>query len=471
VTGDAIKYIKRNISEEDINREIDHFDNDTDQWFIEQRKQHEQAIQRLTPQPSSAQPDSTLTTQDIARQRGASDQNLRWLKNPMVADYTDKLLQAHRNQYGTEINIDKAVKSAKFLADQKFVGDARKYIEITAGLVHKFDVGLDSFYVNTETLQITIAEEPSTKSFTGGPISDEPLSYGGDGQHARKTIVGPTSGSGRSDTLALGRSFGSGRSDTLVSDGSFRIGSKQQQENLVPLKFNRYGDLIVEGRKVKGSIIASERGDPYTLILSIRSPELAFAPNTVMQQSGSVDFKDLGKLEKGGNMDIATIAIAREFEEEAPGYKVVPETLQRVESRSTPTEQVVFFEAKAVLDQKVENTIIDDKHFRETTGTFPLNVIKLIKDNNFNDTNFSNDKGRLAVKRAILGEAVQKRVIKRVPERGDPQWERYFIDSYNVDSMVDSIGKVVKEIKRLEPEISWRLRDEERWRALGTLLR
>ena len=218
--------------------------------------------------------------------------------------------------------------------------------------------------------------------------------------------------------------------------------------------------MIVEGRKLKGSIIASERGDPYTLILSIRSPELAFAPNTVMQQSGSVDFKDLAAL-LGEDVNITTLrkgvdilprAITREFEEEAPGYKITPGTIQRVEDKyESKTDHMVFFRAEAV---KIDNIVrIDDNSFRETVGTFDLNIINLIEDYNINIIHFLNYEARLTVKKAILEKAVQQGAIKKVPKRGTPQWNNYFEDSYNVNSLVQYIREVVRQ----KQGFSWKL--------------
>jgi hypothetical protein len=162
--------------------------------------------------------------------------------------------------------------------------------------------------------------------------------------------------------------------------------------------------------------------------------------------------KPSGQKTYPGKVDILPRAITREFEEEAPGYKIIPGTIQRVEDEyRSKTDHMVFFRAEAI---KMDNIVkIDDNSFRETIGTFELNITNLIEDYEIDINHFWKDEGKLTVKQAILEEAVKQGVIKEVPKRDNPQWDNYFRHSYNVKSLVQRIREVVRQ----KQAFSWRL--------------
>ncbi len=354
---------------------------------------------------------STPTLREIAVQEGASDQSLKWLEVRAIAKYTERLRNVYFEKYGTEMHIDKAVASAKFLRDQRLlVKDTEKYIAIAADLVHEFGAGLNSFYFHSKTFQVEIVKP----------------------------------------------------SETNVN-----------RRDLVPLRLTPFGDLLMGGKKLKGSVIASRKGYPYEWILSKRgSREGLFTRGLVMPQSGSGNLEDLSKLKKDGSVDIFAVIAAREFAEEArefakeaKGFEIVSGTLKIVKDIERGGEYVRFFTAEA----EETSTIIDTKGNGETIGTWSLDVMKLIKENKLDtEYDFLHNRGenRLKIKIYILEAALKEGVIDRLPIEADPAWEEYFIKSYDVDHMVSRIeGHIIevrRQARRKAPKISWSLLGEDK---------
>ncbi len=351
---------------------------------------------------------STLTLREVARRKGASDQSLEWLEMRNVTKYTASLINVYRKKYETEPNIDKAVASAKFLSDQRlFVEDRETYIAVAADLVHKFDVGLDSFHFNKETFQVEIVNPADAK----------------------------------------------------------------QRQDLFPLKLSKHGDLQVNGKKLKSSVLASLKGHPDVWILSVRGEAVAdrglFAAKTVMQQSGRVSFKDLGGLDE--DMDIFAETAGREFEEETlERFKIVSGTLDKVKDVFVEEEgeYVRFFSAQA------ENTgRIDVKENDEAVDTWFLNLRELIEQNKldtlsvFHHRALNNHRGldrreerRLAIKECILRAALQEEAISEIPAETHRAWKEYFINSYNVNYLVDCIEARIAKDREQKLSLPWRLR-------------
>ncbi len=342
---------------------------------------------------------STSTLREIARQEGASDQSLKWLEVRAIAKYTERLRNVYLEKYGTKMDIDKIVASAKFLRDQRLVvKNTEKYIAIAADLVHEFDAGLNSFYFHRKTFQV---------------------------------IVKPS-----------------------------------DRRDLVPLKLSPRGELFMGKQKLKGSVIASRKGDPDEWILSRRgSQEGLFAAGMVMQQSGSGKLEDLGKLKKDGSVNIFTVIAGREFAEEAPGFEIVSGTLKKDKDEIEREVYIRFFRAEA---EKAKTTI-DIKGNDETIGTWSLDIMKLIKENKLDtDYDFLHNRGknRLKIKEMILRAALEKGAISRFPTKADPAWEEYFIESYDVNHMVnrieERIGEIRTQARRQARKISWSLRGEDK---------
>jgi hypothetical protein len=374
----------------------------THDWFEKREKQIKQEIDDLISQQEETRSDPGLRemavkdngdptsipfSQETARQEGASEQSLQSLENPEVADYTNALRKTYFKRYGSKIDINNAVASAKFLSDQNLM-DPRKNIEIAADLIHEFRVGLDRFFLDRGTLEVVISD-PDTKQF-----------------------------------------------------------------DLAPLKLSKFGSLLLDGKKLKSSVLASQVGAPHRWILAIRNAQAfgrrLFASKTAMQPSGNVDFADLRKLRRN-NMNVAKIAIEREFGEEAIGYELEPETIQFSTIIYTPNECVVVFDAKA----KESGKPVTISENMETTDVLILDIRELIKNNNINDINFSDRK----VKRALLG-LTREEFDKQNPEDQDLS-RREYDGSYNVRYMVGRIREVLEGDRRSVQEPSWRFRGDE----------
>ncbi|HMH09200.1 MAG TPA: hypothetical protein VK553_00695 [Candidatus Nitrosopolaris rasttigaisensis] len=425
IEADIEKMRKKLISEADRTTNV------TFKWLERQRRDLRREIESLTSQqeairnrlgnpPESQETTlvehdtdttSTLPLKETARQKGASDQSLKWLEDPdIVADYTDGLRKAYFKEYKTAMNIDQAVASAKFLRDQKLVvEDTEKYMKIAADLVHEFGAALDNFHLNRKTFQVEIVDP--------------------------------------SDTNA-------------------------NRRDLAPLRLSIHGDLLLDGKKLKGSVIASRSGRPYELILSIRG-KWAFGSGTVMPQSGSGIFEDLRGLKKDGNRDICAEIAKREFAEEASGFEIVPETLYPYKYPDKDEKRkeayIKFFKAEA---KKIgpEKTITDTKEYAETVGTWTLDIMKMIEENQLDtnyDFHYKNEQSRFRAKKCILEAALKEGAIDEMLSESDPQWRQYFIDSYDVNKTVNYIEECIKKTRRVKiQDISWRARGEEKWTSL-----
>jgi hypothetical protein len=228
--------------------------------------------------------------------------------------------------------------------------------------------------------------------------------------------------------------------------------------NLAPLELSPFGNLRLDGKKLKSSVLASQVGAPHRLILSIRNAQAyerrLFASRTAMQQSGNVDFEDLRRLEPN-DRNVAKRAIEREFGEEAIGYELKPGTIRLSEIKYTYNECVVIFDAEAT---ESENPVTISENM-ETTGVRILDIGDLIKNNKF-DINFSNEK----VKRALL-EIARKEFDEQNPEDQEQSRREYYA-SYNVDYMVGRIRKVIEENRESVQIPSWRFRGDEDWQKI-----
>jgi hypothetical protein len=226
-----------------------------------------------------------------------------------------------------------------------------------------------------------------------------------------------------------------------------------EEAYLEPLSINKDGVLLIGKKKLKASVVATEKGT-NTWILSRRAKHATFAGGThavyaggtVMSQSGCVDFADLASLKWGGNMDITAIAVEREFREEAPGYELVSDTLQSVESRTTSHDHVRFFRASAQEVSSPARIETVPPELQETTGVFLLDVPAFIEKYHLDLSNFSAEEHRIAVKQWILEEA-------KIAGLTQGQRDDYF-SSYNVERMIDDIGETIKTLSK--EKVAWK---------------
>jgi hypothetical protein len=397
--------INNTISHEKIRKEVQDI-----QSKIQQTKQQVNSgtgitYQKLDKQRKQLQTEIDTLKKNIIKQDRASDQTTEQLdEKDIIEVYTEKLTKMYYDEYKTKADKHKVQSSAKFLADQSLVVEnIDDYIRITAKLIHEFKAGLDSFFFNKETFQIEI--ETSTN-----------------------------------------------------------------RRDLVPLKLSPYGNLVLENdersgvpyKKLKCSIIASQEDNPHKWILSRRSSQAygkrLFASKTLMQQSGNIDFKDFFRLNKK-NMNISHKAITREFEEETRGeYKLLPETIESSGERSTPTEYIIFFRAKA---KKVkEPTTSPEQAFEETTGTYILDAKQLAKDND--SSPFFRKQRYSKIKEALLKTAGEEFSEQDNNTRNLSEQDYY--NSYNVNKMVDAILAITDQHRIQAQGISWRIRGNSRWR-------
>ena len=322
--------------------------------------------------------------------------NREALKNRKVKKYADLLSSTFSDKYPDEylqkFDINQAIESASFLSEQKFVSKKpERYVAVAAHILHEFGVSFNSLRLNSETYEIEIAQTGDKKA--------------------------------------------------------------GKQPNSEALSINRDGVLQVGDKRLKASVLATEEGT-HTWILSVRAKQAygkpLFAAETVMSQSGGVDFEDLIGLTRG-NKNITALAAAREFREEAPGYDLVPDTLQRVRSPETSTDKdhVIFFRAHAREAPSSARSDIVKPEVQETTGIFRLDVLALIKKYQLDEYNFFDQDDRSRVMEAILDEASNQRAIVKLNE---PRKHDYFA-SYNVRHMVDDIGDT---IKTLSGKVQWK---------------
>ncbi|HMH09094.1 MAG TPA: hypothetical protein VK553_00165, partial [Candidatus Nitrosopolaris rasttigaisensis] len=323
-----------------------------------------------------------------------SEASLKALENDKVRRFTNSLARIYKSKYGEQFDPNQAVDSVLFLCRQGVLFDKpARYIEIAADLLHEFGASLMDFHFDRQTSQIKIKPELS------------------------------------------------------------------EMKDLEPLRLTRHGVLRIGEQKLKSSVLASV-GNTHTWIFSIRkryayNHEL-FAGDTPMQQSGGVDFEDLGKLKKDNKVDIFAIAIEREFREEAQGYELIPNTIQKDDQEvdpNTSTDHVVFFRAEA---QQLSGPVpLFSPQSRETRGTFLVDIPEFIKKYQIDQCDFSDETDKTdhsKVMEAMLSEASKRKCIT-YPKEGEPRRHQFMTMSYNVKHTVDSIVKIVKAER--EKEISW----------------
>lgn len=232
------------------------------------------------------------------------------------------------------------------------------------------------------------------------------------------------------------------------------------------MSININGVLLVGGKKLKASVLATKQDTHTWMILSVRAEQAygstPFAADTVMSQSGGVDFEDLASLKKAdGNMDITALAAEREFREEAPGYELVPGTLEKVgEPYETSEDHVIFFRAQAqkvssatsidTVKSKAQQEIKDD--------VFLLNVSEFIQKYQLDTCDFSNEEDRSYVMQSLLDVASGQGVIDKHSNPSKPNEERWddYSNSYNVKYMVDYIREIIQtpsqgEARKVQP--------------------